>query len=230
MITLHEQIKRKRTLIVAFAFSLISGFVDVLGFLVLGGFFLSFMSGNSTKLGWYLARLDFPTALEYLVVIASFIFGAFLGDLIATKIKKDVIFIVLFSELFLFIVALLLSYLNLRWTYILPFTIAMGLQNTAQVSVNNTVIGKSFVSGMLYTLGVSLSRLVQGKGNWKDPSLVVISWLCFISGSIIGTFSLMMYSFTTTVAILSGFVIILIAFLYICEKQKPGEPIRREHL
>lgn len=35
----------------AICFSSIAGFVDVVGFLTTGGFFVSFMSGNTTRLG-----------------------------------------------------------------------------------------------------------------------------------------------------------------------------------
>jgi uncharacterized membrane protein YoaK (UPF0700 family) len=36
---------------VAITLSALAGFVDALGFLELGGFFVSFMSGNTTRLG-----------------------------------------------------------------------------------------------------------------------------------------------------------------------------------
>ncbi|MFJ5369898.1 DUF1275 family protein, partial [Bosea sp. CER48] len=35
----------------AFCLSGLAGFVDALGFLSLGGFFVSFMTGNTTRLG-----------------------------------------------------------------------------------------------------------------------------------------------------------------------------------
>ena len=42
---------RRRDIALAASLSAIAGYVDAIGFLKLGGFFVSFMSGNSTRLG-----------------------------------------------------------------------------------------------------------------------------------------------------------------------------------
>ena len=46
---------RRRAHILDFALAMLAGFVDVLGFLKLGGLLVSFMSGNSTRLAVGLA-------------------------------------------------------------------------------------------------------------------------------------------------------------------------------
>ncbi len=45
-----------RNLILALALSALAGFVDGIGFLHLGGLFVSFMSGNSTRMSVSLAE------------------------------------------------------------------------------------------------------------------------------------------------------------------------------
>src|ERR1700743_1499703 len=66
----------------AFAVSLavLAGYVDSLGFLKLNGFFVSFMSGNSTRLGVGVAHGPAGAAIAG-TLIASFVAGVVLGTL-----------------------------------------------------------------------------------------------------------------------------------------------------
>ena len=54
----------------------LAGYVDAIGFLHLGGLFVSFMSGNSTRMGVSLAEGQWWSALESLGLIALFVVGA----------------------------------------------------------------------------------------------------------------------------------------------------------
>jgi len=53
-----------RNIALACALSALAGYVDAIGFLHLGGLFVSFMSGNSTRLGVSLADGQWETAAE----------------------------------------------------------------------------------------------------------------------------------------------------------------------
>ena len=66
----------------AIAFAALAGFVDAVGFVAAGGYFVSFMSGNTTRLGVDLAT-SLASALVPVGLIASFVGGAFLGALMA---------------------------------------------------------------------------------------------------------------------------------------------------
>ena len=50
-----------RNMTLACALSALAGYVDGIGYLHLGGLFVSFMSGNSTRLGVSLAAGEWPT-------------------------------------------------------------------------------------------------------------------------------------------------------------------------
>ena len=54
--------------------------IDVVGFIELGGFYTSFMSGNTTQLGVGLAHMA-PTLVLPAGLIAMFLIGSFLGSL-----------------------------------------------------------------------------------------------------------------------------------------------------
>ena len=71
-----------RNIALACALSAVAGYVDGIGFLHLGGLFVSFMSGNSTRMGVSLAEGQWLPAAAALGLIALFVIGAALGSLI----------------------------------------------------------------------------------------------------------------------------------------------------
>src|ERR1700685_172535 len=75
-------LKSRRNLLLACALSALAGYVDGIGFLHLGGLFVSFMSGNSARLGVSLAQGHWSNAAEALALIALFVAGAACGSLI----------------------------------------------------------------------------------------------------------------------------------------------------
>ena len=60
----------------------LAGYVDGIGLLHLGGLFVSFMSGNSTRMGVSLAWGHWLGAIEALGLVALFVVGAAAGSLI----------------------------------------------------------------------------------------------------------------------------------------------------
>jgi uncharacterized membrane protein YoaK (UPF0700 family) len=69
-----------RNIVLACALSALAGYVDAIGFLHLGGLFVSFMSGNSTRMGVSLAEGHFQAAAEALGLIVLFVLGAAGGE------------------------------------------------------------------------------------------------------------------------------------------------------
>ena len=72
----------RRNIALACALSALAGYVDGIGFVHLGGLFVSFMSGNSTRMGVSLAQGQWVTAAQALGLIALFVTGAAVGSLI----------------------------------------------------------------------------------------------------------------------------------------------------
>src|SRR6266404_5537224 len=72
----------RRNVALACALSALAGYVDAIGFLHLGGLFVAFMSGNSTRMGVSLAQGQWVTAAQALGLIALFVTGAAVGSLI----------------------------------------------------------------------------------------------------------------------------------------------------
>src|SRR5258708_10428651 len=72
----------RRNVALACAPSALAGYVDAIGFLHLGGLFVSFMSGNSTRMGVSLSEGQWSSAAEGLGLIVLFVLGAAGGSLI----------------------------------------------------------------------------------------------------------------------------------------------------
>src|SRR6201990_3118740 len=68
-----------RVRLFAAGLSALAGYVDALGFLQLGGFFVSFMSGNSTRMSVGLAAQSSQAAIPA-ALIALFVVGAAAGS------------------------------------------------------------------------------------------------------------------------------------------------------
>ena len=75
----------KRIWIFAAGLSALAGFVDAIGFIELGGFFVSFMSGNSTRLAVGLAERAAGVAALAGGLVASFVIGVIAGTLVARE-------------------------------------------------------------------------------------------------------------------------------------------------
>src|SRR5260221_10049874 len=71
-----------RNISLACALSALAGYVDGIGFLHLGGLFVSFISGNSTRLGVSLAEGPSSSASDALGLVALLVVGAAAGSLI----------------------------------------------------------------------------------------------------------------------------------------------------
>ncbi|MGV9010763.1 DUF1275 family protein [Brevundimonas sp.] len=68
----------RRTRALATSFSGVAGYVDAIGFLVTGGFFVSFMSGNSTRMGIGLAQGSMDAAFAA-AMVGTFVIGVMAG-------------------------------------------------------------------------------------------------------------------------------------------------------
>lgn len=64
-----------------------AGFVDGLGFIHLGGYFVSFMSGNSTRAGADLAEGDLLGWGKAIGLVAAFVFGVIVASLLTSRRK-----------------------------------------------------------------------------------------------------------------------------------------------
>tara|TARA_R110000868_G_scaffold107362_4_gene293802 strand:- start:31054 stop:31653 length:600 start_codon:yes stop_codon:yes gene_type:complete len=166
---------------------MLAGFVDALAFIYLGGFFVSFMSGNSTRLG--VALVD-GSADAFLAagLIPLFVLGAASGSVIGHFAKTRRRFTVLgFVTLCLFIAAGL-SGVGLMHYAVVAMVIAMGAENTVFEREGEVSIGLTYMTGSLVKLGQKLAQAILGgpRLSWLPYFLL---WSGLVSGVALGAAS-----------------------------------------
>ncbi|HTJ96641.1 MAG TPA: DUF1275 family protein [Rhodocyclaceae bacterium] len=172
--------------LLAIALSALSGYVDALGFINLGGFFISFMSGNSTRLGVGLVG-DTEHALISGGLILAFVFGVILGSLVAHRSSRNRACTVLLLVSVLLAVAAACHTAELPAVAIAITALAMGAINVIFVSNGEVSTGVTYMTGTLVKLGQGLARALvsDDKVAWGGYLLL---WLGLLSGAMLGAF------------------------------------------
>ncbi len=173
-------------LLSALAMTTFAGFLDAVGYMQLSGLYVSFMSGNSTRLGVDLAQGNLAVVLQSASVIATFVLGAFAGTLIADALDRPRPVPILVAEIALLTVALCLTRTQIGFASLLPVAAAMGLQNVLHHKVFGADLGKGFLTGTLFGLGQALAFYARGKGPAAAAIVQLTSWIAFVAGVVGG--------------------------------------------
>lgn len=202
----------------AICFAALSGYVDALGFIYLGGFFVSFMSGNSTRLAVGLVQ-DWHHALISAGLIVCFVFGVTLGTLFAYRAAKSR------STAVLLLVTVLLTAAagshagGVHVVAVALTAMAMGAINCIFVgSTGEVTTGVTYMTGNLVKLGQGIARnmVKEDKIAWGGYLLL---WLGLIAGGVLGAlvFPLIGLSALWFAAIASLIIAILASRMHIGE-------------
>jgi uncharacterized membrane protein YoaK (UPF0700 family) len=175
----------RRNIALACALSALAGYVDAIGFLQLGGLFVSFMSGNSTRMGVYLAAGDWVRAAEALSLIALFVIGAAFGSLIVLGRGVHRQPWVLLAEALLLAAAALCYALGLSNLAVAAIVTAMGLENAVFQIEGGGGLGLTYVTGALVKVGQYLAVAVAGgdRLSWVPNFLL---WAALVAGGVCG--------------------------------------------
>jgi uncharacterized membrane protein YoaK (UPF0700 family) len=178
-------LESRRNLTLASALSALAGYVDGIGFLHLGGLFVSFMSGNSTRMGVSLARGDWWHAAEAMGLIALFVLGAACGSLIVLGRGMHSQSRLLLTEALLLAAAALCSAFGVDGFAIAAIVLAMGLENAVFQIEGGGGLGLTYVTGALVKVGQLLAAAMTGgeRFGWV-PNLLL--WAALVVGSVCG--------------------------------------------
>lgn len=171
----------KRSIALAVALSLLAGYVDANGFLATQGLFVSFMSGNSTRLGISLGTNHTQVALASFGIILTFIVGVVLGSLVASfageRRKKAVLLLV---GAFL-LAATGFTTLNLSSFGIGALVLAMGAENAVFQKDGEVSIGVTYMTGSLVKLGQRIASALRGQ-----PATGILPYFLLWAGLVLG--------------------------------------------
>jgi uncharacterized membrane protein YoaK (UPF0700 family) len=181
-------LESRRNLALACALSALAGYVDAIGFLHLGGLFVSFMSGNSTRLGVNLAQGHWSNAAEAIGLIALFVTGAGAGSLIVFTRSFYGQGWVLLAETSLLAAAALFHALGVPLLAIAAMVLAMGLENAVFQAEGGAGLGLTYMTGALVKVGQLAAAALTGgrRGAWL-PHLLL--WAAMVAGAVCGAYA-----------------------------------------
>lgn len=166
-----------------------AGFVDAVGFIHLGGYFVSFMSGNSTRGGTALAEGNWSGFALAFGLVAAFLTGvvsaSILRRLVPSRKRMAVLLYVtaaLTSAVFLFNLGLD------GWLAPAIMALAMGAENVIFERDGEVSIGLTYMTGTLVKMGQHLANAITG-GDKRLWLRYLALWLSLTLGSIVGGFS-----------------------------------------
>lgn len=184
--------------VLAIGFAALAGFVDAVGFLASGGFFLSFMSGNSTRFAVGLAEGANYFAIAA-VLLVSFVSGVTCGSLVAKIVHRSTR---RRQALLLAVIAALLF--AAPWVatsgYSLPAlclaAFAMGTENTLYEENGTVTFGLTYMTGALVKIGQGLAVLISGGERFGWVPYVLL-WSGLICGAASGATLFQQFGFAS---------------------------------
>lgn len=183
----------------AIALTAMAGWVDAIGFLRLGHFFVSFMSGDSTQLAVATLSSKWRDAASAGSIVALFVAGVIVGRLLSQFAKVWGRSVVLLVE------ALILAVGATAGTptpaVIVPVVLAMGIQNAAVDKERAPGVGLSYVTGTLVSLGDGVADALRARTSGRRGFWMfhLLHWLGLVLGAACGTLT---YSNWQTTALL----------------------------
>jgi uncharacterized membrane protein YoaK (UPF0700 family) len=178
-------LESRRNLLLACALSALAGYVDGIGYLHLGGLFVSFMSGNSTRMGVSLADGNWSAAAEALSLIALFVLGAACGSLIVLGRGQQSQSRLLLIEALLLAAAALLYAIGLERLAIAFIVLAMGLENAVFQIEGGSGLGLTYVTGALVKVGQLIAAALTGGERFAWVRNLLL-WAALVAGSVFG--------------------------------------------
>lgn len=162
----------------------VAGYVDAVGFIETRGSFVSFMSGNTTRLGVGIASFS-PAAAIAASLIATFVVGVAAGTLTghaAGRHRRPTVLVLVAALLG---TAALAGILQLRVVSLAVTALAMGAENAVFEQDGEISIGLTYMTGTLVKLGQRLGLALRGGDPFGWTSYLKL-WLGLLTGAVLG--------------------------------------------
>jgi len=173
--------------VLAVCFAVVAGFVDAVGFLITGGFFVSFMTGNTTRLAIGLSEISHDALVAgglLLAFVLGVVTGASVGRL-AGRYKRPAIM----GWVLLALLAALVAYVQVGvvWS-VVPLALAMGAQNTVFADDGEVMVGTTYMTGNLVKMGKRITVALFGGDRWSWVPFFLL-WAGLAGGAVLGALS-----------------------------------------
>ena len=181
---------RQRERLLAVVLAAIAGFVDAIGFLLVGGYFVSFMSGNSPRTVVDLAEGDFGGAAIAAVILVSFFLGAATGAVVTRRRNLDDRSAVLALVATMLVVAFVLHRVTGVTVVGVPLAMvvvaaSMGAMNSVFHTRGEVSLGVTYMTGAVVKSAHRLVDALAG-GSWAPYRQQVSVWAALALGGVAG--------------------------------------------
>ena len=173
-----------RTQALAAVLAALAGYVDASGFMATGGYFVSFMSGNSTRFGIGFAEGAAGGAVAAGLIVC-FLIGVIVGALLGHAAQGRRRSAVLIAVALLLATSAALSASTFTPVTVAPMALAMGLINNVFDRNGEVSLGVTYMTGSLVKLGQRIAAALLGADRWSWIPYLVL-WLGFVAGVVSG--------------------------------------------
>ena len=220
----------------AFTLAAVAGGLNAAAFDAVG-FFSANMTGNVSSLSRLLALGQWRQGFGYLLIVATFVFGAMVSTLaIGAGLRRGAVTIyaqVVIAE------AVLLAILGITEncfdrtsaipSLIIGLSFLMGMQNAIVTHISDARVRTTHVSGMATDIGIGIARMIdiaRGKDNGAQREAITtklrlhvgtVAW--FLAGGIPGV---LLYLFIGDLAFAAGSIPLLLIALPTVARHRPG--------
>ena len=171
----------RRRQCVAIALSFLAGYVDAIAFIASGGYFVSFMSGNSTRLGVAVAGGEIVGVV--LMLIVAFVSGVVAATLVAGRRpgRRRRVMLLVFGLLVCAAASIGLVPVPVTLAFAAA---AMGAENGVFAD-GGDAIGLTYMTGALVKIGQRIAQAMTGgpRFGWLPYALL---WTGLIMGGVAG--------------------------------------------
>jgi uncharacterized membrane protein YoaK (UPF0700 family) len=172
----------------AIALSSLAGFVDAIGFITLGGIFVSFMSGNSTRLSVGIAEGAWMQVGIVAGILVLFVVGVTISGIIAEltdhdrRTRKSAVLALVTALLLLSSIGALLDWIPLA---VIAMTLAMGAENSVFRRDGEVSVALTYMTGALVKIGHRIAAAFLGGPRWRWIPYLGL-WAGLVSGAVLG--------------------------------------------
>ncbi len=168
----------------AIGLAALAGFVDAFGFLSADGFFVSFMSGNTTRLAVNLAGDPRSAVLPALLII-GFVGGVAMGAIVAERAGPRRKVATLQLVILLLAASALARMMGWHGAMIAALVLAMGALNNTFRRDGEVAVGLTYMTGALVKLGQAIAALAMGK-DARGGAPYLWLWAGLAAGAVCG--------------------------------------------
>lgn len=170
----------------AAALSAVAGYVDAVAFVHLGGYFVSFMSGNTTQMSSSFVEALPGPALRCLSIIVLFVIGVMAGTTIR-RLSADGRgrLAVLGSVTVTLGLSALLGSVSSGLVALMVAAVAMGMLNSVFEKSGEVSIGLTYMTGTLVKAAQRLVDAAFGGERWVWARHLLL-WLAMAAGALVG--------------------------------------------